>query len=380
MNRTTFDVAVVGLGAMGSSAVYHLARRGLSVLGIDQFNPPHDQGSSHGETRIIREAYFEDPIYVPIVQRAYELWEQLEAYSERNLFLKTGGLMIGHPDSELITGSEYSARHHRLPYGRLTSEDIERSYPQYKVPEDNIAIWDARAGVLFPEACISALIDAAQKHDAQLLTDTTVTAWSAGPQGVIISTSEGTFQANQLVLAAGAWIPSLCKSNSLNLPLTVERQVLFWYEPKTQIEDFSSEQCPIFVWETEPDTHFYGFPNFGSGVKVARMHHGQSTSPNTISRDVTPEDQAPVDAFMNEFIPGAYGRKLRSQVCMFTNTPDLNFIIDNHPQHENVIIASPCSGHGFKFASAIGEIIADMAVEGESQYDLRAFSLERFSS
>ncbi|MCI0441137.1 MAG: N-methyl-L-tryptophan oxidase [Chloroflexi bacterium] len=360
---------------MGSAAAYHLARRGRRVLGLDRFAPPHALGSSHGETRIIREAYYEHPSYVPIVQRAYQLWAELEEEAGRRLFTQTGGLMIGPPDGELVTGAEHSARRYRLPYERLTASDVTRCYPALHPSEDMIAILDHRAGILFPEACVEANLQLARKNGATLHFDEPATSWQADGSGVRVTTAKGVYRADGLIIAAGAWAGDLLAG--LNLPLTVERQVLFWLEPLANASHFSPELCPIYVIEYEGDRHMYGFPDVGGGVKAARMHQGETTSPNIVRREVGHEDEAPLRALLDRYLPDASGRLRKTEVCLFTNTPDRNFLIDRHPEHPQVIIASPCSGHGFKFASAIGEILADL-LDSESAFDLRLFKLDRF--
>lgn len=372
-----YDVAIIGLGAMGSAAAFHMARRNLSVVGIDQYSPPHELGSSHGESRIIREAYYEHPSYVPIVQRAYELWEQLEQYTGRKLLVQTGGLMIGHPDGELVTGSELSARRHHIPYDRLIPAEVRARYPAFNMPEDSIAIWDPRAGILYPEACVEAHLQAARKTGAELRYDTKVIAWEVDDDNVTIHTSEEEYRARHLVICAGAWVGELL--TELDLPLAVERQVLCWFQPAANPEQFEPERFPIFVWETGPGMHFYGFPDLGTGVKVARMHHGETTTPNDLRRETDSADVEVIRDFLSGSIPDANGQNLNAQACMFINTPDLHFLIDYHPNYRQVLIASPCSGHGFKFSSAIGEIIADLVSGDDSQYDLNQFRIDRFA-
>jgi sarcosine oxidase len=285
--------------------------------------------------------------------------------------------MIGSPEGELVIGSEYSARRHRLPYERLESDELGYRYPQFHIPEDMIAIRDYRAGILFPEACITAHLDAARKHDATLRFNEQVTGWESDGAGVHISTRNEKYWANRLLITAGAWASDLLPD--LNLPLNVERQVLFWFEPATKSSQLTPQTCPIFVWEPEEGKHFYGFPDIGTGVKVSRMHHGEITTPAALRRKVDASDEEPVREFLRKYMPDANGKLKTFEVCMFTNTPDLDFIIDFHPQHSQVLIASPCSGHGFKMSSAIGEIAADLLTEGESQYDISLFAIRRFA-
>ena len=361
---------------MGSSAAYHLARRGLSVLGLDRFTPPHTMGSSHGETRIIREAYAEHLAYVPIVQRAYELWDELEDSVGRRLFLQTGGLTIGPPDAERVVGAEYSARHFRLSYQRLTAHEVSQRHSALSPTDDMIAIWDPRAGILFPEACIEAQLEMARRSGATLRFDEPAVSWTADGAGVNVVTPTDVYHGGRLILTAGAWTSSLIPD--LPLPLTVERQVLFWFAPTGDPQRFSPERCPVFIWDWEPDRRYYGFPDLGRGVKVSLRSRSEAVDPDGLRRQVTPEDADPVREFLRRFMPEANGAQLAAEVCMFTNTPDSHFLIDHHPAYPQVLIASPCSGSGFKFASAIGEILADLAAEGRSSFDLSLFSLERF--
>ncbi len=374
----TYDFAIAGLGAMGSAAAYHLAKRGASVLGLDRFAPPHTLGSSHGETRIIREAYFEHPSYVPIIQRAYELWEQLEAESGRDLFLQSGGVMVGPPDSTLVTGAELSARMHHLPYDRLSPAEVTERFPALTPAEDTIAIWDSRAGILFPEDCVRSHLDIARANGADLRFDEPVESWEPDGEGVRLRTEKGEYRAGKLLLSAGAWIPGLM--NGVSLPLEVERQVLVWFEPKDNPGHFDPDRCPIFLWDHGQDRHFYGFPNMGTGVKVALMHQGEETEVHLLDREVSQQDEDAVRAMLERYLPSANGPALSAQVCMFTNTPDTHFLIDFHPEAPQALIASPCSGHGFKFASAIGEILAELLADGRSRLNIDLFRLDRFGA
>jgi sarcosine oxidase len=377
MNRS-FDVVIVGLGAMGSAAAYHLARRHKRVLGLDRFTPPHPFGSSHGQTRIIRQAYFEHPIYVPIVQRAYELWAELEQEEGRQLFQQTGGSMIGHPEGTLVAGARHSAQVHHLSHEMLSAAEVRHRFPALHPDDEMVAVWEPQAGILFPEVCIEAHLEMAHRHSAQLQYEEPVIAWEADGSGVRVTTPKGHYQAGQLLLTAGPWIG--CLVSDLALPLTVARQVLFWFEPKAHPEHFSIDHCPIYLWEHAPDRFFYGFPNLGEGLKVARHHEGETTDPEKVRREVGSDEVEAMQTLLRRFIPDANGPLRSTEVCLYTNTPDSHFLIDFHPVHPQVLIASPCSGHGFKFSSATGEILADLLVEGVSSFDLSLFRLERFLS
>jgi sarcosine oxidase len=367
----TFDVAVVGLGAMGSAAAYHLARRGRSVLGLDRFAPPHAHGSSHGRTRIIREAYFEHPAYVPLVQRAYELWSELERATGRELLRITGGLMLGRSDGILVAGARRSAEEHRLPHALLTAAEVRSRFPALAPEDDLAAVFEPRAGVLFPERCIEAHLDQARRHGATLRCDEAATAWRCDGGGVRVTTGDGEYHAAQLLLTAGSWMRALAPG--LELPLTVERQVLYWFAPAADAPIFAPARCPIHLWEPSPQRFFYGFPDFGDGVKVALHHGGESADPDHVRRAVRGDEVAAMRALVRRFLPAADGALRSSAVCTYTNTPDGHFWIDRHPDHAHVLIASACSGHGFKFSSAIGEALADLLEERRSRFDLRMF-------
>lgn len=375
---TSHDVIIVGLGAMGSAAAMQLARRGVRVLGLDRFSPPHTMGSSHGQTRIIREAYFEDPTYVPIVQRAYELWDDLQRSSGTNLFLKTGGLMLGRPDSIVFTGAKRSAETHHLPHEILSSAEVSRRFPAIRPEPDMMAVYEPRAGILFPEACIAAHLSLAAKGGADIRVNESVLSWQATDRGVSVHTTKATYTAGRLILSAGAWARELL--TDLRPPLTVERQLLYWFEPARSPAQFSAANCPIHLWQFDGHQFFYGFPDLGEGVKIARHHHGITGEPEQIFHAATPEETSDMQQILRRFLPDAAGTLRASAVCLYTNTPDEHFWIDHHPAHPNVIIASPCSGHGFKFASAIGEILADLATTGRSPFDLALFKNRWFNT
>ncbi len=374
----SYDIIIAGLGAMGSAAAYHLTKRKLRVLGIDRFTPPHDFGSSHGQTRIIREAYFEHPVYVPLVQRAYELWAELEEETHQKLFQQTGGLMIGPPDGVLVGGAKHSADVHHLPYEILTTADVRDRFPAFRQTEEMDGLWEPRAGILFPEKCIEAHLDLAKNYGAELHVEEEVTAWQSDGEGVLVTTSKGSYRAARLLLTAGAWMSTLLRD--LHISLTVKRQILLWFKPAANIENFSPERFPIFILEYGADQHFYGFPDLGSGVKIAIHHQGETADPDNLRRKVDPEEVEKVRELIRRFIPDADGVLLNTAVCIYTNTPDFHFLIDKHPKYPQVMIASPCSGHGFKFSSAIGEVLADLLITEKSRFDLSMFKSKRFAT
>jgi len=373
-----YDAIVAGLGAMGSAAAFHLARAGCRVVGFDRFTPPHALGSSHGKSRIIREAYFEDPLYVPLVQRAYECWAELEALSGRRLLTRTGGLMIGPRDGAVVRGARTSAVAHGLSCEELDARELARRVPGFRPGDDDVAIWEPRAGVLAPEAAIQSHLEQALRHGAELRFDEPVLGWSAAPGGVRVTSARGATDARTLVIAAGAWVRELVPA--LARSLVVERNVVCWFDPSRPTPRFAPEHFPVFIHEYERGKAWYGFPDLGDGVKLALHHQGEPVDPATVRRTVAPAEVARVRALARRYVPDADGPLREAAVCLYTNTPDEHFILDHHPDHPQVLVASPCSGHGFKFSSAIGEVIADLVREGRTRFDLRPFRLGRFAN
>lgn len=367
---------MLGLGAMGSSTVYQLALRGQKVLGIDQFTPPHAFGSSHGKSRIIREAYFEDPLYVPLVKRAYHGWAELQARSGKRVLTRTGGLMIGAPGSTVVSGARASAVEYKLPYEELDAKALRSRFPALRPSDGTVAIWEPRAGVLEPEAAIAAQLSVARSARAELRFGEKVTMWRATADGVEVTTHTGTHMAQKLVISAGAWLGDLVPE--LALPLSVERNAVYWFDPPAKA-DFAPDKFPIFIHEYAPDQTWYGFANFGDGVKVALHHQGETTTAQTLRRAVSHDEVEKIRGLLRTYLPGADGPLRNTSVCMYTNTPDQDFILDAHPEHPSVIIASPCSGHGFKFSIAIGELIADEIMGERRRFDLAPFRVSRFA-
>lgn len=372
MTGARFDVCVVGAGAMGCQIALNLQRRGRRVLALDRYEPPHSFGSSHGRTRIIREAYFEHPLYVPIVQRAYELWSELERETGEQLLTYTGGLMIGPRDGVLVAGALRSAVEHGLPYDELSADGVRARFPVLEVPAEFTGVYEPRAGFLNPEKAIAATLALARTAGAELRFGETIVACDFDDDAVTVRTATDAYTADVLVLAAGAWMNELIE---IEPRLTVVRQPLLWFEPLARHDLFDPSRFPIFMWEAEPDVIFYGFPKDERGVKVARHHHGHVTTPNQVNRRLEPEDEDVVRRFLSRAIPDANGPRVDTAICMYTNTPDGNFVIDRLPENERVVIVSACSGHGFKFAPAIGEAASDLIVDGSSRFDLEPFAL-----
>lgn len=374
-NTEKYDTIVLGLGAMGSSALYHLAARGVKVLGVDKFAPPHTHGSTHGRTRIIREAYYEHPCYVPIVQRAYELWAALEREAGEPMFVQTGGIMIGPPDGALFGGAFRSAKEHGLSHAILKPTEVHDRFPGFRVPEGSMALLEPRAGLLLPEKIVDAHLALAQRAGATVRTGVTVTAWDADDSGVRLETDAGELRGRTLILAAGPWLPALVPE--LDLPLEIERQLFHWFEPASHPEWYDAAHSPISLIEYADDRFFATFPDVGHGVKAAIHHEGAVIDIDAPREGATAAEGREMTELLAQYLPQAAGKILDRATCVYTNTPDHDFLIDRHPAHANVLIASPCSGHGFKFASAIGEILADLVTTGATSFDLAPFALSR---
>ena len=375
--QRSHEVIVIGLGAMGSATLFHLARRGVRVLGLEQFAPGHALGSSHGDSRIIRETYFEHPLYVPLVQRAHQLWRELEHSSGASLMKITGGLMIGPQDGMVVSGTLRSAREHSLPHEVLSEHEVRERFPAFRISGDLVAVLDPRAGYLDPEACNRAHLDGALAAGAEIRFEDPVLQWSADGAGVRVQTRSGNFHADRVALSAGAWNQRLV--HGVDLPLSVERQAVFWFETPRLTDAYEPGHFPIYAHEFKPGTICYGFPRLSSGVKASVMHDGKIvSSPDDVDRRVVEMEVDALRSALRPILPELAESAIReSGVCLFTNTPDRDFIIDFHPMHSQVLISSPCSGHGFKFASAIGEVQADLLTHGKSRFDLTPFRIGR---
>ena len=371
-----YNAIVIGLGAMGSSTLYHLARRGWRVLGLEQTTPANRLGSSHGDSRIIREMYFEHPLYVPLVQRAYELWTDLEKQTGKSLMTITGGLMIGPRDGAIVEGTVRSATEHGLPYEILDPAAVRSRFPAFGLSDELVAVVDPRAGFLDPEACVNAHIDSARAAGAETRFNEQVVSWTPDGDGVRVTTSAASYNADFLVIAAGAWNGHLLRD--IELALSVERQLVFWLEPRGG-DIYDQHQFPIYAYEYKAGHICYGFPRLVRGVKASVMHSGETASdPANIRRSVDDHEVEPLRAALRPVLPELSNAPVReSGTCIFTNTSDHDFLIDFHPAYRQVLISSPCSGHGFKFSSAIGELQADLLATGKTRVDISPFRLDR---
>ena len=370
-----YDIIILGAGAMGCAAASHLARRGRSVLAIEQFGIAHDRGSSHGRSRVIRKAYFEDPRYVPMLLAAYELWRELERDTGRRLLHTVGCLNIGPPDHPRILGVERSVREHNLPHEILTTDDIARRWPVFQPAPGDIAFFEPEGGFVAAEEAIRAHVEVAERKGAIFRLSERVTSWNASTGSVHVETDAGRYEAAQLIITAGAWLAAVAAE--LNLPLKVERQVQFWFMPQNP-DPFTAPNLPSFILSRHDRPSFYGIPmQEHEGVKIARHHHGEFTTADALNRGILPEDEAVVRDFIRNHVPLADAPLIDAKVCMYTNTPDNHFIIDRHPKHENVIIAGGFSGHGFKFAPLVGAILADLAIDRTTRQPIDFLSINR---
>jgi sarcosine oxidase len=376
MPNTTYDVIVIGLGGMGSATAYELARRGLSVLGLEQFPFVHDRGSSHGQTRIIRKAYYEHPDYVPLVCRAYERWLDLEQRTGRHLLTECPCLSIGRRESPLLTGVRTSAARHGLPVETLAPGELRRRYPQFRFGDEGHGVLERSAGFLYVEDCVRAHLDEAARLGATLCDSEPVVEWAAGAGGVEVRTHHRHARASRLVITAGLWAPALVAR--LGLPLTLMRQVPLWFEPR-EPACFRRDAFPIYIAESSLG-YFYGLPAIDpAGAKVAE-HYGapELADVGGVARDVTAADEERVRAFLRAHLPGLDGPLRRGSVCTYTLTPDRHFVIDAAADHPGVAFACGFSGHGFKFAPAVAEVLADLTANGRTDLPIGLFRADRF--
>ncbi|MBX7071972.1 MAG: N-methyl-L-tryptophan oxidase [Pirellulales bacterium] len=376
---TQFDVIVVGMGGVGSATLYQLARRGVKALAIDPFPIAHDRGSSHGQTRIIRQAYFEHPDYVPLVLAAYRGWAELEARRRRKLLHQVGLLQVGPPAGEVIAGVLASARRHRLPIEEVAPEAIAARWPGLAAPDrSHLGVFEPAAGYLEVENCVRAYVEEALMLGAAALTGESVLSWHATTDQVRVVTESSRFTASRLIITAGAWAGQLL--TDLRIPLTVLRKPLFWYRPQgSQYE--AQRGCPCFLYETAAG-EFYGVPSLEPwGVKIAEHTGGERVDdPLLVDRDLRATDQQRVDAFVREHLSHLQGQPAHHAVCLYTVSPDRHFVIDRHPEHGNVCYAAGLSGHGFKFAPALGQALADLALDGATELPIGFLGAERFRS
>ncbi len=361
---------------MGSSALYDLAKRGQKVLGLERFDIPHTEGSSHGVNRIIRLAYYEHHSYVPLLRRAYELWNEIETVAGEQLLYKTGCIDTSPAGHEVFEGALESCLIHDIPHEILTHDQVNQRFPGYELPPGHMGLFQADGGFVLSERSIVAYVNASIAGGAEIHAREKVVGWEPVDDGVQVFTDRAEYSAERLVITAGAWaggmIPSLEK---LAIP---ERQVLAWLQP-TEPSLFTPDKFPVFNAFFD-EGQFYGFPIFGiPGFKIGKYHHlRETTDPDHVERNVTREDEEVLREAVSRYFPKANGTMMTLKTCMFTNTPDDHFIIDVLPDIPQVSVAAGFSGHGFKFASVVGEILGDLASDGETRHDIGLLRLDRF--
>jgi sarcosine oxidase len=369
-----YDVIIIGVGGMGSAACYHLARRGHRVLGIEQFEIPHNKGSSHGLSRMIRSAYYEHSDYVPLLRRSFRLWRELQDDTLLQILYLTGGLYIGARDGELVAGSLASSRQHALPYELYDPDDLRRLFPQFSLPDDFAALYELDAGYVIPELAIAAHLHLAMRHGAAIHGNEPVLSWQSDARSASVTTARGTYHADQLIFTAGAWTGKLL--TDLSIKLTPTRQILGWVQPLRR-EPFLLGTLPVWAIGDSDGSLFYGFPIAADsvGLKLARHFPGERIDPDTLDRTSLPQDEHDFRGLIKQHLPDADGPLISMRLCMYTMSPDHHFILDRHPQHERVTLAAGFSGHGFKFCPVIGEALADLAIKGQSDLPIGFLSL-----
>jgi sarcosine oxidase len=369
-----YDVVVVGVGGMGSAALYHLARRGKRVLGLERFDIPNELGSSFWVTRIIRLAYFEHPAYVPLMRRAYELWRELERDAGEQLLYVTGIVEAGE---RIYDGSIRSCHEHDIPHEAVDGRELSRRFPAYRLPPDLPVVFQPDGGFLLSERCVVSHINRALAEGAVVRARERVLEWSDTEGGVRVRTDRGVVEAERLVLTAGAWSQEVSK-----LPVGLVRavrQALAWFQPGRP-ELFAPARFPVFNLLLEGE-HFYGFPVFGiPGLKLGRYdHHGEGGAADDVSREPTRADETPLREFAERYLPEGAGPTIALKTCLFEPSPDEHFLIDRHPDSDHAVVGAGFSGHGFKFCPVVGEILADLALDGETRHDIGFLRLDRFS-
>ncbi len=386
---STYDVAVVGLGAAGAATLYQLARRGIRVVGIDRFSPPHIYGSTHGDTRITREAIGEGEAYTPLVQRSHAIWRELEAETGDDLLTQCGGLIVedagggpaGHHRHEFLASTIACARRYGIAHELLSAADIKERFPQFGLDGSESAYYEPTAGFVRPERCVGAQLTVAARLGADIRRDERVLGLERSRSGVHVRTDRGVLDAERVVLAVGAWVHDFVGAERLQL-FNVYRQVLNWFELRPDAIDHTPGAMPVFIWGLKDGNAFYGFPAIDGtrDIKVADEKLDSPTSADAASLDVDPgESRAVYESLLRTRLPGVSSRCVRAARCLYTVTPDANFVIDEHPDLEGVLLVSPCSGHGFKHSAGLGEAIAQRVTTGSSDVDLSPFRLDRFA-
>ena len=376
MPRTTYDAIVVGLGASGGATLYHLAKSGLRVLGIDRFAPPHHRGSSHGYTRIYRQAYYEAPVYVPMSLRALALWRELERDTGHILFENVGGLTIGKPTDEVVAGALLSAQQHNIAHELLSIDEIMLRFPAFNPPRDTIGLFEPTAGVLRADLCVESHIAMARKAGAEVRTNQVVSAIEANSSGTVVRVDSGEqFECGKAVVAAGAWAPRLL---GLESAFRVTRETVNWFGPT--LPSGKAANCPVSLVALEDGRMLYSLPDFGEGFKAGLHHSGRTGDAHLAWEPVSESDTKLTATELAKYIPGGFGPLRESAPCFYTSTADFHFAIGALPWSPNIILAAACSGHGFKFAPAIGESVARMVRDLPTELPMDVFSVARLGT
>jgi len=383
-----YDTIVLGLGAMGSAALYQLSKKGKNVLGIDQYVPPHKLGSAHGDTRITRQAIGEGDEYVPLALRSYEIWDELEKASGKKLLYKNGGLILGNAESNAIHGKKNfiqqtiaTAEKYHIEHEVLTAGEIKNRFPQFKIKGLEVGYYEKNAGFLKPELCIKTQLELANKNGAQININEKVVSFSQDGDTVKVITDKGEYITDKLIVSAGAWVSKFFPEYK-NL-FTIYRQVLYWFDIKENYENYKPENFPIFIWDFGNGVDIYGFPaidGVNGGIKIASEDYSITTDPEGVDRNIsTDEIDRMYSKYIKDYMNGMNDKCIKAISCLYTVTPDSDFIIDTHPKNNRIILASPCSGHGFKHSAAVGEVLAQLAIDGKTDIDISKFKLSRFS-
>jgi len=382
-SNTSFDVIVIGVGSMGSATCYYLSKRGYKVLGLEQFDISHEFGSHAGQSRIIRKAYFEHPAYVPLLEGAYKNWKTFEQETGEQLYFKTGLLYAGTSSNEMITGVKQSATLYNIELELLKNADAVKRFPQFLFPKSFEILFEPEAGFLPPEKSIRLYASQAKKNGAIIKTNERVIEWKKDGTNIIVKTDKSSYQCNKLIITAGAWAGKMIPHFSDKIKVT--RQFVAWIKTNDD-RRFTLNNFPCWmIGDDEQRGCYYGFPlldtKFGepAGLKLAHHFPKEVTDPYKVDRRATENDIQDLKYCLDKYLPGVFDSILHTKICLYANSPDENFIIDKLPGYEeNVSIACGFSGHGFKFASVIGEILADLAIEGKSNLPIEFLNAKRF--
>lgn len=389
--QAEFDVIILGLGAMGSAATYQLSKRGVRVLGIDQYNPPHSLGSSHGETRMTRQAIGEGEQYVPLVLRSHEIWREVEGLTGRKLLYPIGGLFLGAQDSQVTPHNCFNflqqtidaAKKFDIKHDILDTAQLKKRFPQFNVTNET-GYFEYNAGYLVPDLCIEAQLGLAQRQGATLHTNERVLEVTPASSNdkVTVRTDKGQYESERLIISAGPWVSQFLEPEYADL-FKVYRQVMFWFNvDPNHLQNYSPNNCPVYVWifEKGGEFGFYGFPSTdGRTIKMATEQFTAFTTPEQVDREVKEKEiKSAYEDYVKDRLIGITDTCENAVSCLYTTTPDSDFVIDFDPKHPQIIIASPCSGHGFKHSAAIGEVLADLSTTGRSKIDISKFSFNRF--